>query len=116
MLNILDYNSDNLFKYFVIEQNTGIICSLINNDLLSDLIVNSGSSYFDYYNLNTCYNLLIYASTRLLMYDDLKIINYDSKNCSFSYFKVCTNKMKNKYEPPIFSSFKGEKSIIIFLK
>ena len=106
---------DTLYHYFTIEQNTGIVCPIIHNDILSEIVVNSSLSYVDPYTTNTCYNLMIYASNRLLTFNDLLSTNYDSHNCSFTYLKVCTVTMKKIYKPPVLNGTDFEKSIFLTL-
>ncbi len=99
---LLDLTSDDLYSYFTIEQNTGIICPAFSGDILSNFIVNSTLSYVDQFSLKTCYNLIIFASTKILTIQDLQKVAFENTNCSFSFLKICTNKIKVNFRPPEF--------------
>ena len=79
----------------------GVLCvkPTINLFDLENRIRSSTLSYLDEFN-NVCYNLNIFASTEPIT--NLNLIEFDLKNCSFNYFKMCVPKIETP-TPPVFN-------------
>lgn len=97
---MLDYTEDQLYGLFDLDPITGLVCTNApNNDRLKQAMAISRFTYVDKFNYQ-CYNLLLFTTTnRIVSRDELRSINYDLNNCSFSYMKICMENFNSNYWP-----------------
>lgn len=82
---------------FYLHPKSGMLCrnkSFSEQDI-KDLILESPKSYINHFS-SFSFNLKILVTKReIVSMEELKSIEYDEKNCSFSYFKIIAGNLKN---------------------